>query len=107
MDLYTTIVRTAGAELPRDRPVDGLDLTAWLGGRGESPRNRLYYFRESRLEAVRDGRWKLRIAPTAELYDLDVDPSERYDRAGDFPEVVSKLRMLFENAARDITPPAR
>ena len=105
MDLYTTIIRFAGAEIPTDRPVDGLDMRDWLLGRGPSPRTGIHYFLQNRIEAVREGRWKLRApaaGATPELYDLDVDPSERYDRAADHPEVVSRLQTMMETAAREI-----
>lgn len=115
MDLYTTLVRLAGADVPTDRPVDGLDLSDWLtGGTASSPRRTFYYFRESRLEAVRDGPWKLRLSnhgragaaagdpPVPELYDLEVDPSERYDRASEHPAVVTHLRGLLEKASLEI-----
>lgn len=63
----------------------------------------------SRLEAVRDTTWKLRIAPIADswisqelmtgdepvetqLFDLRSDPYERFDVAGQNPEVVARLR---------------
>lgn len=114
MDLYTTIIRLAGAELPGDRPVDGLDLSEWLMDRAASPRRTFYYLRESRLEAVRDGQWKLRFStdgragaaaadpPVPELYDLEVDPSERYNRASEHPAVVTRLREMLETARREI-----
>jgi arylsulfatase A-like enzyme len=119
MDLYATMIRLAGAELPSDRPIDGVDMGAWLMGKGESPRPSLYYFRANTLEGVRDGRWKLRVTnhgrpgaspgapPVPELYDLEVDPSERYDRASNHADVVTRLRAMMDQAAREITAPPR
>lgn len=119
MDLYTTMLRLGGAEVPADRVVDGVDLSEWLTGGGESPRHGLFYFRENTLEGVRDGRWKLRVtnhgragvsageAPVPELYDLQIDPSERYNVAHDHPDVVSRLRGMMEKAARDVTASSR
>ena len=116
MDLYTTFIRLAGAEVPSDRPIDGVDLSSWLMGRGESPRRHYFYFLQNTLEGAREGRWKLRMAKDSrpnmastavfpELFDLEVDPSERYNRAAEHPDVVSRLRATMEKAAREVTGP--
>lgn len=108
MDLYATILAFAGAEVPRDGTVDGVDLSSLLTGSGSSPRREFFYWSGKALEAVREGPWKLRIpraagakdAPRPELYHLDVDPSERWDVAAEHPEVVERLRRLAEEHAR-------
>lgn len=119
MDVYATVLRLAGAPVPDDRKVDGFDLSEWLMGRGESPRRSLFYFRENALEAVREGRWKLRVSnhsrsgatpgepATPELYDLEVDPSERYNLARQHTDVVSRLRAMMDTAGREITAPSQ
>ncbi len=75
----------------------------------ESPRDSFFYFRGNQLQAVREGRWKLRIArpasdwvspelgaadepATTELHDLNEDPYEKWDRAASEPETVAALR---------------
>ena len=119
MDLYTTMIRLAGADVPADRPIDGVDLSAWLTTPGASPRRTFYYFRDETLEGVREGAWKLRLsnhrrtdaapgaAPAPELYDLDVDPSERYNRAAEHPDVVTRLRTMMEGFAREVSARAQ
>ena len=108
LDIYSTIVRLGGASLPENFIVDGMDLTAHLDGRTPSPRQELFHFRGKGIEAVRMGPWKLRIAhhkregldpnqpPPPELFHLDLDPSERYDRAQEFPEKVAAMRARIE-----------
>jgi arylsulfatase A-like enzyme len=58
-----------------------------------------FYFAGRNLHAVRDGKWKLRIAgpkaPT-ELYDLETDPSERHNVAAEHPGEVQRLRAIME-----------
>ena len=87
MDLLPTLVHLAGGDVPSDRPIDGRDVFPLLSGRMESlPESPLHYFRGRVLEAVRVGRWKLRLSRhmrpelreghplTPELFDLDTDP---------------------------------
>ncbi len=66
------------------------------------------------MEAVRQGKWKLRLARhartdlqprepvTPELFDLEVDPSERYNIADRQPEVVKRLSKKLKAFAEEI-----
>lgn len=114
MDLYTTLIKAAHAEVPSDRVVDGLDVMPFLKGETASPREVFYYFHVDKLQAVREGKWKLRIAgyrridnssemsETPELYDLDIDPAERINVAASNPDVVARLRVQMEKMATEI-----
>jgi len=108
LDIFATITRLAGAELPADLAIDGVDLMAHLDGRSPSPRRELFHFRRRGIEAIRVGPWKLRVAhhmrdgldpdlpPPPELFHLDLDPSERFNRAEEFPEKVEALSARME-----------
>ena len=93
MDLYVTLVKAAGGTLP-DHPVDGLDLMPFLTGETrQSPRDTFLYFKgHGAPEAIRIGPWKLRTADGTQLFNLDIDPSERYNRADEKPELVGRLQ---------------
>ncbi len=109
LDLLPTFATLAGANAPTDRPMDGVDLSTTLKKGGSSPRKELFYY-GSRLVAVRQGSYKLHLAgrqqqlqggasvdvPStgAELYNLDVDPSEKFDLAKQLPDVVARLEKL-------------
>jgi arylsulfatase A len=98
LDLFPTFVKLAGGEIAADRPSDGYDLRAFLAEHAATPRHELYYIADHDLQAVREGRWKLRTAeaPQPQLYDLDRDPGERFDVAQANPDLVSHLRELLE-----------
>jgi arylsulfatase A-like enzyme len=102
-DIYRTLVEAAGAELP-DHPVDGHDLMPFLTGEAaESPRERYYYFLNGTLEAMREGRWKLRVAgDTTQLFDLQNDPAERFNRAAGHPEQVEAMLDQMETFADSV-----
>ncbi len=105
MDLYTTIIKLAGGQPPADRIVDGLDLSPVLFGEGPSPRDTMFYYRGAQIYAVRKGPFKAhfitktgyrRDKPVKHnppvLYNLEHDPSEKYDVAKDHPDVIADIR---------------
>ena len=63
-DFFPTLARIIGADVPDDRPIDGVDQTDWLLGRQEeSNRESLITFVGDRIVAVR---WKqLRFYPVS------------------------------------------
>jgi arylsulfatase A-like enzyme len=102
-DIFRTLVAVAGAEGP-DHPIDGYDLMPFLRGEAdESPRERYYYFLRGSLEAVREGPWKLRVAgDTTQLFNLQNDPGERFNRAGEFPGRVERMRARMKQFAAEV-----
>ncbi len=105
MDLFATAASLSGAGVPRDRVVDGVDLTAALTGGGPSPRSINYYYWNNELRAIRKGPYKAHFItsgaygegePRQErnpplLFDLTQDPGERFDVAAQHPDVVADL----------------
>ena len=58
----------------------------------KSPHDRFFYYRANRLEAVRSGRWKLRLGQSDPvLYDLDSDIGESQNLADQHADVVLRL----------------
>lgn len=106
MDLFPTFAALAGTEVPRDRVVDGHDLSGVLFDHGPSPRESFAYYFMDDLCAVRSGRWKLHVArdaqPVEELYDLLADPGETRDVHAAHPEVVARLEALAAEYRRDL-----
>jgi arylsulfatase A-like enzyme len=105
MDLYTTILTLAGARIPTDRVVDGLDLSPALFGTGPSPRKNMFYYRGAKIFAARKGPYKAHFITRSAygkdkekyhdpplLYNLEHDPSEKYNIAKDHPEVITEIR---------------
>ena len=116
MDLFNTSLALAGAPLPQDRPLDGVDMSAILLSHGESKREVHYYYYGDQVYAVRKGAFKAHFithdgyskakaethAPPL-LYNLREDPSERTDVAAAHPEIVAELTRLFENHKSSVT----
>jgi arylsulfatase A-like enzyme len=118
MDLLPTFARLAGAELAKDRTIDGRDIWPLLAGEreGESPHEAFYYYHMDQLQAVRSGPWKLylplerRVGParqgstaqSAALYDVMRDQGESNNQLPQHPEIVARLNALAEKARQEL-----
>jgi arylsulfatase A len=118
LDMITTAAALSGARLPADRVIDGVDLSAPLRGSGPSPRDRIFYYSDNELRAVRKGRYKahfitmgaydlgdahmVRTPPL--LFDLAADPGERFDIAAAHADIIADLLREADAHRRTVTP---
>jgi len=133
MDWLPTLVELAGARLPDDRVIDGRSLTPVLLGTGAREATPFFYLRlrspfsdqHHEIGAVRDGRWKLKLAQSGYpafleplmktefyrhgvmLFDLEADVGEQNDVAAEHPDVVDRLTKsiaAFDASLAPATP---
>ena len=120
LDLYPTLVNLAGARIPDDHPIDGVNLTSTLTGSGEIPERDLIWHFPAYLEADRSvaGIWRttpasaLRRGPYKlihffendrwELYDLKSDASEMNDLSEKHPELMLSLSSSLKHWWEDV-----
>lgn len=111
-DVFPTFAALAGAKVPDDRTLDGIDASGvWLGKEGAKGHETFHYFRGLELQAIRRGPWKLHFgtaAPLKEkgkggngsrpvglaLFHLESDPGETTNVAEANPEVIKELEAL-------------
>ena len=106
IDVLPTLTKVFGASLPTDRVIDGRDLGPLLVDPAGPPvrDTHLYVTAGQKLEAIRQGKWKLFLMEPAKrkgeplraagvLYDLSADPAELTDVAAQHPDVVAALRQ--------------
>lgn len=108
LDIYPTLAHIAGASIPEDKILDGIDITKFL----QNPetvhlpkRPIFYYARNGKVEVVRYGHWNLHIAKSrgwndstkfpVSLYYLPNDIGEKNNVASLFPKRVKKLRKMI------------
>jgi arylsulfatase A len=117
MDLFTTALKLAGAELPRDRVIDGLDIAPLLFGRGKVERDAFFYYRGAQLYAARLGPWKAhfisRIGYGPEqpktnspplLFHVRHDPEERFNVATNHADVIASIERAASRHRASIVP---
>ncbi len=118
IDFMPTAVSIAGGTVPSNSIVDGRDISSLLFGKSkESQREAHYYFSGYKLQAVRQGPWKLAIATQPDtngqkasedpkdnprLYNLENEIGERTNLAAKNPDIVAKLQTLLDTMNAEI-----
>lgn len=109
-DWYPTLARVAGADVPQDRPIDGVDQLDFLLGREEkSSREGFVYYIKSELRAAKWRDWKMHLVwepepntgpnhlETPWIFNLTRDPKEETDVATEASWVRTPLRRLIHD----------
>jgi arylsulfatase A-like enzyme len=131
MDLLPTFCALSGTKLPNDRVYDGYDISPLLTGTGKGEREVVFYYRGEKVYAVRKGDYKAHFiiqdeygtqtahpitnpmieitnAPTVLeqplLYNLSIDPAEKYNIAEEHPEVIAEIRKVLEEHLAGLEP---
>jgi arylsulfatase A-like enzyme len=117
MDLFTTSLKLAGADLPKDREIDGLDIRPLLFGHGDVKRGAYFYYRGTRLFAARLGDFKAHFLTQASynqpqpdehtpplLFNLRIDPGETFNIASNHPTVLGDLAKAVEQHRATVKP---
>ncbi|MGB5818548.1 MAG: sulfatase [Saonia sp.] len=108
LDLFSTFSTMAGAKIPDDRIIDGIDLSETLLHLKPGPRKSILYYRGTDLYAVRFGDYKAHFVTqgaygqfgereehaTPILYNVNQDPSEQFNIAERHPEIIAQIQAL-------------
>jgi arylsulfatase A-like enzyme len=117
LDLFATLCKLSGAELPQDRELDSFDLTPVLLEEGSGARDAFFYYRGYTLMAARVGPWKAHFLtqtgygqpePEAHdpplLFNVEVDPGEQFNVAEKHPEAIAEIQRRVEEHRAALTP---
>jgi arylsulfatase A-like enzyme len=107
-DLFTTLAHVAGASLPTDRPIDGVNQLDWWTGQTEkSAREGFVFYIKTEIRAAKWRHWKLHFIfedepntgpkhlETPWLFNIKRDPKEETDAAIDDGWVRGPIRKMI------------
>jgi len=131
MDLLPTFCKLSDTKLPDDRVYDGYDISPLMFGTDKSERDVVFYYRGEQVYAIRKGDYKAHfitqneyrsqtahpvtnppmeitniptVHETPLLYNVNVDPSEKFNIAEKHPEVITEIRKVLEEHLAGIEP---
>jgi arylsulfatase A len=120
MDLFPTLAFLGGGELPADRVLDGVNILPVLKGESSVAKDTVYYYRGTSLYALRKGPWKAHFTTIIHpyrgdqliqehdpplLFNVEEDPSEKYDKSEEFPEIIDEIfaiRQVHEAGLEEV-----
>ena len=116
VDLFPSLCQIAGAEVPTDYPLDGLDMSDVITGQSERERTTPLFWEFGKCKAdrvsphiaVREGEWKLLVnadGSRTELYNMTTDFNEKHNVASVYPAIAERLKKAaidwFNEAYRE------
>ncbi len=103
MDMFPTMASIAGAKLPDDLKLDGVDLLGVMTENKKLPERTLFW-RFKKDKAVRKGPWKLLVRDgKTTLYNLDEDLGEKNDLARTNPKMLKMLKDELADWDREVS----
>jgi len=108
VDIFATAAGAAGAALPSDRVIDGVDLVKLALGEAQGRPHGAIFWRSGHYRVILADDWKLQLSERpkqAWLFDLRTDPTERNNLADTRPDKLRELAaILAEHEAQMILP---
>jgi len=108
-DIHATAAAAAGAQMPNDRVMDGVDLLPYVRGEAAGiPHETLFWTQDNYRVVLHQG-WKLqRSGPNDEflwLFNLNEDPTEQVNLASARPDKVRELDAILVAHLAEQAPP--
>ena len=117
MDVYATDLWLGGYSIPQDYIMDGYNIASFLGYENAPEKQDstyLYTGYYNRPFAIRHGKWKLHLNTYSQLnidyfngklpllFNLEEDPSEKYDLSDKYPKIVEDLLRLYNRKVKEV-----
>jgi arylsulfatase A-like enzyme len=108
IDIFATAAAAAGAPLPKDRVIDGVDLLPYVQGRISGRPHQVLFWRSGHYKVVMEGDWKLQSSEDQHkvwLYNLSVDPTEHQELSAAEPaRTKAMLKLIAAQDAQSAKP---
>jgi arylsulfatase A-like enzyme len=116
VDIFATALAAAGAQMPTDRVMDGVNLLPYVepaaeGAAPEGTPHKTLFWRSRTYRAMIEGDWKIQSAEIPKktwLYDLKTDPTEQHNLADSDPgkvkELLATMMQIDRRQAKPLWP---
>jgi arylsulfatase A len=110
IDFFPTFLKVAGAALPKEQKIDGINLTSIFRGNEQKKERTLFwhypvYHHATPASVVRRGDWKLihfMVDDHIELYNLKEDIGETKDLSNERPKLKGKLFTALQHWREEV-----
>jgi arylsulfatase A-like enzyme len=107
LDILPTAAAAAGAKLPKDRKLDGVNLLPYLTGKKRELPHEILYWRSGQNHALRKENFKLvKMGNETGLFDLASDIGETKDLKAKRPDVLRDMEKTYARLNSQMVEPA-
>ena len=109
VDIFATAAAAAGAAIPTDRVLDGVNLLPFIEGTDVKRPHQTLFWRSGGYKTLMDGDWKLQVSERQNkvwLYNLKDDPTEQVNLADAQPAKVRELSEVLDKINAEQAKPA-
>src|SRR5262249_6339944 len=109
IDIFPTAAAAAGAPLPSDRTIDGVNLLPFVRGEAAGSPHQSLFWRSGGYKTVLADGWKLQVSERPQkvwLFHLADDPTERVDVSAQNPDKGRELPTVLAAPEAQMVPPA-
>ena len=122
MDIFPTLLEMSNTNMVDDRIIDGVSIKNTLLKHEPSKRETIFYYRSREIYAVRYGDYKAHLITQGAynypkgsdekivldiplLYNLNIDPSEKYNIADKNSEILLEIDKIIEKHKKNLKAP--
>ena len=122
MDIFPTLLEMSNINMVDDRIIDGVSIKNTLLKHEPSKRETIFYYRSREIYAVRYGEYKAHLITQGAynypkgsdekivldiplLYNLNIDPSEKYNIADKNSEILLEIEKIIEKHKKNLKAP--
>ena len=108
VDIFATAAGVAGAKVPTDRKIDGVNLLPYLSGKATGRPHQTLYWRSGQYKVILDGDWKLQSSEAQHkvwLYNLATDPTEQHELSTTQPDKLKSMMATLKSQDAEMVKP--